>query len=149
MKSGEVLPDVYNLRKISAAFQVSSDYIIGLTEELDSSFLAPEVTLLFNRYKEMMKNLIIEKEKYYWIKVEVNEDRSYTRSVQTEWAGFDENGEEIRRAREVIPEKVIAICQKLDEPVVVINKISEISLLYLFGGNAIITAKLYEEHINV
>lgn len=115
----------------------------------DRSFLAPEVTLLFNRYKEMMKNLIIEKEKYYWIKVEVNEDRSYTRSVQTEWAGFDENGEEIKRAREVIPEKVIEICQKLDEPVVVINKISEISLLYLFGGNAIITAKLYEEHINV
>lgn len=149
MKSGEVLPDVYNLRKISVAFQVPSDYIIGLTDEFESSYKAEEVALLFDWYRQSMSNTVKSDEKYYWIKVEINDDKCYTRMVQTEWAGFDEDGMEIRIPREVIPENVINICKGLGEPIVVINQVSEIGLLYLFGGNAIITELLYNEYIKV
>lgn len=147
MKNGEVLPDLYNLRKISTVFQVSSDYIIGLTNELEPTYIAPEVALLFDEYKKTLKNSVDNNEEYYWIKVEVNNNNDYTKVIQTQWCGFDKIGNEIRKPREVIPQNVIEICEKLGEPVAIINKISEIGLLYLFGGNAIIKKTLYEEHL--
>lgn len=146
-KNGVSLPDAYNIRKISAEFQVSSDYILGLTDEIESKYPAQDVTLLFKRYKHMKLNPILKDEEYYWIKLEVNEDRTYTRSTQTECAGFTEDGKEIRVARKVIPEKVIELCNKMGDSAVIINKISEIGLLYLFGGNAIITETLCKEHM--
>lgn len=147
MKNGESLPDAYNLRKISAEFQVSTDYILGLTDEAEIRYPATDVTLLFKKYKQMMKNQIIKNEEYYWIKVEVDEDRTYIRTVQTEWAGFTEEGKEIRVARKVIPEKAIQLCNKLEDSPVIINKASEIGLFYLFGGNAIIAETLCKEHM--
>lgn len=144
-KSGVSLPDAYNLRKISAEFLVSSDYILGLTDELESKYLEKDVIILFKRYKKMMLNPIIKDEKYYWIKLEVDKDRTYIRSTQTEFTRFNEDGKEIRVAREVIPEKVIELCNKIGDFAVIINKISEIGLFYMFGGNAIITETLCKE----
>ena len=55
---------------------------------------------------------------------------------------------EIRKARKVIPENVIKICEQLKRSIVIINKVSEISLFYLFGGEAIIREELCKEHMN-
>lgn len=146
MKNGEVFPDIYNLRKMSIAFNISSDYIIGLTNEIESNYEATDVVRLFENYRNTLKNSINE-EDYYWIKIEVDDNKDYIKLMQTKWAGFDENENEIRKPREVIPENVIKICKQLNEPVAIINKISEIALLYIFGGNALIRKDLYEEHM--
>jgi len=147
MKNGVSLPDAYNLRKISAEFGVSSDYILGLTDELEIKYPAQDVTLLYKEYKKLLSNQIMEDEDYYWIKIEVDEERAYTKTIQTEWAGFTEDGKEIRVARKVIPENVIELCNKIGDSAVIINRTSEIGLFYLFGGNAIITETLCREHI--
>lgn len=145
MKNGVSLPDAYNLRKISAEFGVASDYVLGLTDELETKYLAQDVTLLYKKYKQLLVNPIMENEDYYWIKIEVDADRAYIRSTQTEWVGFTEDGKEIRVARKVIPENVIELCNKVGDSAVIINKISDIGLFYLFGGNAIITENMCRE----
>ena len=139
------MPDVYNLRKMSLAFHVSSDYIIGLTNQIESNYEATDVAILFENYRDIFKNPINTQEDYYWIKIKVDDNKNYIELMQTRWIGFDEDDNEIREPREVIPEKVIEICKSLNEPVAIINKISEIALLYLFGGNALIRKDLYEE----
>lgn len=111
---------------------------------------AEDVALLYQRYKELMNNKIQEDEEYYWITMQVKEDREYITSVQTEWIGYTDEPirREIRRARAVIPENVIKLCKQINRPIVIINKISEIGLLYLFGGEAIIRKSLCEEHLS-
>ena len=147
MKAGENLPDVYNLRRISEEFNISTDYILGLTNEFETKYLPKDVTSLFNRYKQMQSNPIKDGEDYYWIKLELDENNSYVRSTQTMWVGFTEDGREIRMAREVIPEKAIELCKKIGDIPVIINKVSEIGLFYLFGGTAMISKKLCKEHL--
>lgn len=145
------LPDVYNLKKIAIEFGVSTDYILGLSNEMDISYQAEDVMELYQRYRKMMKNPIKEGEDYYWIKMEVEEEGNYISSLQTECTGMigDDMDEmqEIRTARKVIPENVIKICEQLKRNVVIINKISEIGLFYLFGGEAIIREELCKEHM--
>ena len=147
-KNGICLPDAYNLRKISAEFQVSSDYILGLTDELEIKYLAQDITLMFEKYKQLRFNPILEDEDYYWIKLEVSEEKTYIESTYTQWEGFAEDGTEIRVPRNVEPEAVLELCDKRGDFIVIINKISEISLYCLFGGNAIIKESLYKEHLS-
>lgn len=144
------LPDVYNLKRIAMEFGVSTDYILGLSNEMDITYYAEDVMFLYEKYKKMMKNSI-KKEDYYWIKMKIEENNNYVTSVQTECVGIiDEDGEnmkEIRKARKIIPENVIKICDQLKRNIVIINKFSEISLFYLFGGEAIIREELCKEHM--
>ena len=81
----------------------------------------------------------------------MEEDKNYVTSIQTECTGIIEESsegiKEIRKARKVIPENVIKICEQLKRNVVIINKVSEIGLFYLFGGEAIIREELCKEHM--
>jgi len=144
------LPDVYNLKRISMEFGVSTDYILGLSNKSNVSYQEEDIIFLYQKYKKMMLNPI-KKEDYYWIQMKVDEDKKYITSVQTECTGIlDEdikNIKEIRKARKVIPENVIKICEQLKRNIVIINKVSEISLFYLFGGEAIIREELCKEHM--
>ena len=145
------IPDTYNLKRISMEFGVSTDYILGLSDKMEASYQAEDVTLLYQRYKKMMLNPIQKEKDYFWIKMEMKEDKSYLTSVQSEWVGFIGEGtnemKEIRSARKVIPEKVIQICEQLRRRPVIINEASEIGVFFLFGGEAIIAEELYEEHV--
>lgn len=147
----ECLPDVYNLKKIAVEFNISSDYILGISDDAvrsdEDSFV--KITLLYQDYKKMRFNSILPDEDYYWITFEVKEDKTYITSVQTKCIGFadEECKKEIRVPREVIPEKAIELCKKVKGDPVIINKISEIGLYYIFGGDAIIRRKLCEEHM--
>lgn len=144
------LPDIYNLKKISMEFGVSTDYILGLSNKMDTVYQAEEIMSLYQKYKKMMINPI-KKEDYYWIQMKIGEDKNYITSIQTEYIGNISEGnekmQEIRRARKVIPENVIKICNELKRNIVIINKASEIGLFYLFGGEAIIREELCKEHM--
>lgn len=149
-ENGDSIPNTYILKRISLEFGISTDYILGLSNEMKIKYEAEDVALLYQRYKELMNNKIQEDEEYYWITMQVKEDREYITSVQTEWIGYTDEPirREIRRARAVIPENVIKLCKQINRPIVIINKISEIGLLYLFGGEAIIRKSLCEEHLS-
>lgn len=149
-ENGVSLPDAYNLKRMSMEFGVSVDYILGLTDNMEVSYQAEEIGLLYKKYKQMMYNPILKDEEYYWIRIEITEEKEYIRSMQTEWVGFiEENGmrKEIRKPRAVIPENAIEICKKLRGTPVIINKVSEIGIFYLFGGEAIISESLCKKHL--
>lgn len=144
------LPDCYNLKKISMEFGVSTDYILGLSNKMDATYQTEDIMLLYQKYKKMIFNPI-KKEDYYWIQMKIEDDNNYITSIQTECTGIMDEGnksmQEIRKARKVIPENVIKICEQLKRNIVIINKVSEIVLFYLFGGEAIIREELCKKHM--
>ncbi len=144
------LPDCYNLKRISVEFGISTDYILGLSDKMEVAYQTEDIMFLYQKYKKMTLNPI-KKEDYYWIQMKMEEDKNYVTSIQTECTGIIEESsegiKEIRKARKVIPENVIKICEQLKRNVVIINKVSEIGLFYLFGGEAIIREELCKEHM--
>ncbi len=144
------LPDCYNLKRIAMEFRISTDYILGLSNKMDVTYQTEDIMLLYQKYKKMILNPI-KKEDYYWIQMKMEDDRNYITSIQTECIGIigesNESMQEIRKARKVIPENVIKICEQLKRTVVIINKVSEIGLFYLFGGEAIIREELCKNHM--
>ena len=134
------LPDCYNLKRIAMEFRISTDYILGLSNKMDVTYQTEDIMLLYQKYKKMILNPI-----------KMEDDRNYITSIQTECIGIigesNESMQEIRKARKVIPENVIKICEQLKRTVVIINKVSEIGLFYLFGGEAIIREELCKNHM--
>lgn len=143
-------PTYINLDRMSKAFNVSINYLIGKEQDGDLDYV--KVHQFYKRYKSLFTNEILENEDYYWISLEIADDGTYIPGCYSCWAGFTEDSppQEIREARRFIHSDVpaaIELCTQIKEPPIILNKISEIGLFYIFGGQAIASCSLCDKHM--
>lgn len=110
------------------------------SEEINQVLTSQNFTELQYYYNLARENCITDSD-YYFIS-----DVAKRHSSQTEWAGYDKNGNEIRKPRVVKPKEMINLCCKLYGIPIIINDESDVILFHLFGGYALIKAELYSKY---
>jgi len=141
-EKNQSLIETYTLIKFALFFDVSTDYLLGLSAEKnniggDSYKMDLKVIV-----SESKKNIPYKNETYYWIT-----KSSESIGGQTYFMGFTENNKEIRTLREVIPNKAKEICTKMYEAPMIVNTPEEAFAFNIVGGDAIISKSICEEYL--
>lgn len=152
-ETGKSIPDCYTLVRISTFFNVSADYILGLTSyekeiEIEKYRIKEDgsYNILYKRYLDCLNHYeVYDQDIYYWISLDKNEITG-----QTQWVGFsdEESKIEIRKLRPIHPENVIKLCKKLRIKPIVINEEKDIPIFIVYGGQAIIKSDLCEKYLS-
>ncbi|WP_312650276.1 helix-turn-helix domain-containing protein [Aminipila sp.] len=149
---GKSRPDTYTIAKLAVFFEVSSDYLLGISciqeqkEEIKNK-VSGEGTynIFYENYLKSKNDYIIDvNATYYWI--EANEDKI---GGQTQWVGWtDETREmQIRILRPVIPDKAIELCKQVRGKPMIINSEEDVGIFLIFGGQAIVKKEICEKYL--
>lgn len=148
-EKGESRPDTYALAELAAYFDVSTDYLLGLSsveEQIESRNLkiSEERKGFYKNYIKCRTNYVIdERSEYYWIFT-----KDDMLGGQTQWEDFTEDGREIRVLRPVIAKKAIETCTEIYGAPMVINSLEDVLTFMVFGGQAIVKKELCEKHLS-
>ncbi|MBW9156950.1 helix-turn-helix domain-containing protein [Clostridium tagluense] len=141
-EGSQSLIETYTLIRLSLFFNVSTDYLLGLSQEKnnigDDDY---KMNLQETVYKSKL-NIFYKNEDYYWITKSNN-----IIGGQTYFIGFNEDNKEIRTLREVIPDRAKEICSKNYETPMIINKPEEAFAFNIIGGNAIVLKSICIEYL--
>lgn len=144
-EKGETQPDAHTLARLAFSFEVSTDYLIGLSDNMKSFKMQEK----FNKLGDVFLNSPDKDCTYFWITY--NSDilaDTFNVSGQTEWVDFVESdpSRELHRLRSVIPEKAIKLCTKVYGTPMVVNTENDLEVYMVFGGHAIIKKELLDTH---
>lgn len=138
--------ETYTLIKFCLHLNVSSDYILGLSDE-DTSVKSTEKNRLdiLNNINETKLNTLFLDEDYYWI----TKDSSTPKyGGQTVWDGYTEDGREIRVLRPVFPEKAKEVCESVyGYSPMIINSKNDVIPFEVLGGHALIRESICKQFL--
>ena len=144
-ESNQSTPDTHALIQLACIFDLSTDYLLGLSDRADTSFLDKYRTNnVF--YRKALSNVPIPTENYYV--VEYNPQREpYPMKGQMHWAGYDKNGKDLWCLRPVIVDRWLALMKKLPEKTatLIINDKEDFYTFLIYGGNALIAETTCKE----
>lgn len=139
--------DSYVLAKIVTFFDVSVDYLLG-TCSYEQDQIISERTIksqYFKQYIQCKNNYSIEKESiYYWIYGFEGQ-----MGGQTEFVSWLDKlgGKEIRKLRQVKPERAIEMCTKIIGKPMVLNSHEDAIIFMIYGGHAIVKKDICEKYM--
>ena len=127
-------PETATLIQLAAIFALSTDYLLGLSDNADASFLE------FYRkksifYRNLQNNHIQKETDYYWLEYSP-EQEAFPMRGQMQWAGMD--GEtELYALRPIIPENCLSLLHYLgkDKPLI-LNCREDFYVFLNYGGIA-------------
>lgn len=154
-ETNKSLPDTYSLVKLATYFDVSTDYLLGLTsykEEIKE--VANKIRKdgkyneYYRHYIECKNNQPDETGEYYWINSYIKDGRKII-GGQTEWAGWADKKytKERRRLRPVIAKNAIELCTRVHGKPLVLNEERDTHIFRLFGGEAIVKKEICEKYL--
>ena len=145
-------PDTHALMKLSLFFDVSADYLLGISsyekqlgETVNKILKEGGYNYLYKTNLDSKNNYVIDEESYYfWIYADDDEIGG-----QTVWQGWadEDKKTEIRVLREVHPENAIHACTLTKGKPMVINSKEEAEVFMVFGGHAIIKKEICEKYL--
>lgn len=146
-------PDSYILYRLSAFFDVSADYLLGLIDykqqrKEEANRLSPDgqCNFLYAQYLHCKNNYSIDSNfEYYEI---ILDDNLTTISTQTQWVGWanKEKTHERRKIRPVIPSIFLKLCESLCKSAIVINCKEDLEAFLVFGGTALVRTDICEKY---
>lgn len=124
--------DTHTLMKASDFFKVTSDYLLGISNQKSSK------DDIFNDHYATFFDEI-----YFWI---FEDEASF--GGHSHWVGFSEDSKEIRILRPIIPESALKLHIEIHGfPRLIINKPKEVRTFLRSGGNAFIRKSICEEYL--
>lgn len=136
-------PDTYGLAKLASFFNVSADYLLGLSgyerqmQERESRLRgAKGYSRLYAHYLKCRNDYeITEGADYYWI--ELGDGHM---GGQTQWVGWadKEHRLELRALRPVKPREAVALCTEVSGKPMVLNSQTDAEVFRIYGGQAIV-----------
>lgn len=145
-------PDTYGLAKLASFFNVSADYLLGLSgyeqqmQERESRLRGRKgYNKLYAHYLKCLNDYeITEDADYYWI--ELGDDSI---GGQTQWIGWadEEHRLEIRSLRPVKPRGAIDVCTEVMGKPMVLNSQLDAAVFLIYGGQAIVRADICREYL--
>ena len=149
----ESRPDMHGLVMLATFFDVSADYLLGLSgmedqmeEEKYKISKTGRYNALYKRYLDCKNNRQFNENcTYYWIYF----DDEGNIGGQTNWVGWtDETRElEIRKLCPVIPEAAVEVCTEMYGKPLVINDKEDADIFRIFGGQAIVKKEICEQYL--
>ncbi|MBU3200313.1 helix-turn-helix domain-containing protein [Clostridium estertheticum] len=136
------LVETYILIRLSIFFDVSTDYLLGLSKEKNNIGGEDYKMNLQEIVCKSKLNIFFENEDYYWIT-----KSEFSIGGQTCFIGFTEDKKEIRTLREVNPRKAIEMCSKTYGTPLIVNTPEEASAFNVVGGNAIVLKSICKEYL--
>jgi len=102
---------------------------------------------LSNQVKKLKQRKPCIASVYYWITILAKGDGRISDSCMSEFSGFtkDTPRRELRRAREINPEKLKSYLEQRGETPLVVDSEEDVLVFYLHGGHALIEKKVCEE----
>ena len=136
-------PSAFILTNSSICFDVSTDYLLGLTTEGGGRKKQQEFVRMIER---VIANQPEESADYYWLSFERDSSgRLISYGGQTQWVGFTPDGKhELRALRPVKPEAAVALCTETDGAPMVVNSEKDLEIFLQFGGESIAKAELIQ-----
>lgn len=145
-------PDSYALVKLASFFDVTTDYLLGLSsyenqmkERKDKMKEGNGYNELYTHYLKCLNEYeIVQGEDYYWIEMEDN----YI-GGQYMWSGWadEECKLEVRKLRPVIPEKAIELCSKVKGRPMILNTQLDAAIFLIYGGQAIVREDICKNYL--
>lgn len=148
-ETGKSRPDTYTLVKLATYFEVSADYLLGLTglkAAQEERRGRKQYGTLYRAYLDCKNHGVIdESAEYYWITLDDGEHVG----GHTVWAGWADEAQtvEIRKLRPVIPEAAAKLCTEVYERPMFVNRREDAELFRIFGGHAIVRTDICERHL--
>ena len=153
-ETGKSLPDTTTLVKLATYFDVSTDYLLGLSglknqrkEEYGKIRQSGKYNEIYKRYLQSRELHDFQKnDTYFWI-FATWQDGEIMYGGQTEWCGWaDENKTiEIRKLRPVIPEAAYKWCCQIYSKPMIISSEYDAVVFRIFGGQAIISREICDK----
>ena len=150
-ETGRYLPDTTTLVKLATYFDVSTDYLLGLSglknqikEEYGKICRSGKYNEIYKHYLQSRELRDFEKdETYFWI-FATRQDGDIKYGGQTEWCGWTDETKtvEIRKLRPVIPEITYQWCCQVYSKPMIISSEYDAAVFRIFGGQAIISQEI-------
>lgn len=139
-------PSIHILVRLALVFNTSTDYLVGMS---DKNSVLPNKLYLEKAIQKAYENEPLPDELYYWKNFTENDlEAPKAYNAQTMWVGFSEDKKfELRQLRPVNPAWAIDVCKRLFTRPLIVNDVDDLRVLLLYGGQAVIRAKLVEEYI--
>lgn len=152
-ETGRSLPDTHTLVKLATFFDVSTDYLLGLSGLENQRREEYGKIRRSGRYNEIYQHYLRSREPrdfdenatYFWI-FEERQGADIVYGGQTEWCGWadEERTIEIRKLRPLRPAAAYQLCSQLhSRPMIVLNEY-DAAVFRIFGGQAIIQKEICE-----
>lgn len=139
------IPDSHNLMQLSCIFDLSVDYLLGLSDEPDVTFQEKyEKRNIY--YIKLQEQELLENSTYYWVEYDPATE-FYPMRGQMQWAGI-RNGKELYCLRPILPREAAALLRTLErrKPLIV-NDIEDFYVFLNYGGTAFITEEVCKEGV--
>lgn len=133
-------PDSHNLIKLACIFDISVDYLLGISDNADISFLKP-FSMRNIHYLRAQNQKILEERTYYWVEYDP-EKEFYPSRGQMEYAGT-KDGKSLYQLRPISPENALALlkCIGRIHPLIV-NDMETFYTFLSYGGTAFIVEEV-------
>lgn len=144
-ENGQSTPDTHNLIQLACIFDLSVDYLLGLSDNADVSFLKPYAKR--NIYCLRLQNQeALEGHTYYWLEYDP-EKEFYPMRGHMEYVG-EKDGRELYQLRPVLPDKAAALLKQIGRPrPLIVNTIEDFYTFLNYGGTAFITEEVCKEGV--
>ena len=154
-ETGKSLPDTTTLVKLATYFDVSTDYLLGLSGLKNQRKEEYGKIRQSGKYNEIYKHYLQSRElhdfnnneTYFWI-FSTRQDGEIIYGGQTEWCGWTDESKtvEIRKLRPVIPEIAYKWCCQLYSKPMIISSEYDAAVFRIFGGQAIISQEICDTY---
>ena len=130
-------PDNHNIIQLACIFDLSADYLLGLSDNPDISF-REQYSKSNVLYRKVQNNSILADHTYYWIEYNP-ETEFYPMRGNMEYAGT-KRGRDLYKLRPIYSEQAAALLKSIGriQPLIV-NDMEDFYTLLNYGGTAFIT----------
>lgn len=138
-------PDSHSLKQLACIFDLSVDYLLGLSDEPDITFLEKyEKRNIY--YIKLQEQSLLEGSTYYWVEYDPATE-FYPMRGQMQWAGM-KNGRELYCLRPILPREAAALLQMIGErKPLIVNDVEDFYVFLNYGGTAFIIEEVCKEGV--
>ncbi len=146
-ESNQSTPDTHTLIQLASIFDLSTDYLLALSDNANTSFLDKYRTNNIY-YQRVILNEPILTEEYYWVEYDSAKE-VYPMRGQMQWAGFNSKGEELYCLRPILIKQCLKMFEKNllpgKNPPLIINSKEDFYVFLTYGGVAFVTETICKE----
>ena len=142
-ENDQSIPDTHSLIQLAIIFDLSTDYLLGISDYAEASLLEPyRIKNIF--YRNVQNNYIQKDTDYYWIEYSPKEE-PFPLRVQMHWAGT--NGkEDLYALRPIHPENCLALLEKLGQKKpLILNCREDFYVFLIYGGIAFASKEVCQD----
>lgn len=138
-------PDSNGLRQLAFIFDLSVDYLMGISDRPDAAF-SQQYSRRNIACLKLQNQSTLENQTYYWVEYDP-EKEFYPMRGQMHWAG-EKDGQQLYKLCPILPDKAAALLASIGRPKpLIVNCVEDFYTFLNYGGTAFITQDVCKEGV--